>query len=256
MSEQDKKGGKGKKNGTGDDNVTPFPSSMRDRQQYYKEKQLKNQPPPPPKPAHEPMFNLPPGVKMLALVMAGIHAAAMLLSTEMKFTIYYNLAFVPARYTGDVPFDIWGVLSPVTHMFLHVNWMHLFVNTGMTLVFGTMLERLMGIRHMVIIFIVAGLAGALTHLAFYPFSPTPLIGASGGLSGLFGAVIIIMGNQPGASRRGMYLMIGIWVLISLVFGGIGFGDVDNVAWTAHIGGLFGGIGIFVYLRKKYYKYKE
>ena len=255
MSEQDKQSGKGKKNGAGDDNVTPFPSSMRDRQQYYKEKQLKEQPPPPKQP-YEPMLNLPPAVKILSLVLIGIHAASLLLSADMKFKIYYALAFVPARYTGDMPFDIWAFIAPVTHMFLHVGWTHLFVNTGMTLVFGTMLERLRGVKHMMMIFIAAGLVGAFTHMAFYPFSPAPLIGASGGLSGLFGAVIIIMGNQPGASRKSMYWMIGIWVLISLVFGGIGFGSVDNVAWTAHIGGLFGGIGMFAYLRKKYYKYKE
>lgn len=255
MSEQDKKRSKDKKNG-GDDNVTAFPSSMRERQQYYKEKQLKDRPPPPPKTPYEPMLNLPPAVKILALVMMVIHVAALLLPADMKFAIYYRLAFVPARYTGEVPFEFWAVIAPVTHMFLHVGWTHLFVNTGMTLVFGTMLERLMGVKHLLMIFVAAGLFGAFTHMVFYPFSPAPLIGASGGLSGLFGAVIIIMGNQPGASRRSMYLIIGIWVLISLVFGGIGFGSVDNVAWTAHIGGLFGGIGMFAYLRKKYYKYKE
>lgn len=255
MSEQDKKRPKNQKNGS-DDNVTPFPSSMRDRQQYYKEKQLKDAPPPPPKPPSEPMLNLPQTVKILALVMIGIHVSALLLSAEMKFAIYYHLAFVPGRYTGEIPFDLWALVAPLTHMFLHVGWMHLFVNTGMTVVFGTMLERLMGVKHLMMIFIAAGLFGAFTHMVFYPFSPAPLIGASGGLSGLFGAVIIIMGNQPGASRKSMYLLIGIWVLISLVFGGIGFGNVDNVAWTAHIGGLFGGIGMFVYLRKKYYKYKE
>jgi len=258
MSDNSKKNGSDKDRDEegGGGNVTKFPSDVRDRQQYYKEKQLKDNPPPEEKPPHEPMFNFPPLTKMTVVALFAVHVVFLFVPDQIKMAVYVSLGFIPARYTGGMDFDIYAVLSPLTHMGLHVGWLHLFVNSGMILVFMTILERIMDKSHVLIIFFVAGIIGAFTHFAFYPDSFGPLIGASGGVSGLFGAVIVIMGNQPGASRRQMYLLIGIWVAISVLFGTVGMGDVENIAWTAHIGGMFGGIGAFAYLRKKYYKYKE
>ena len=241
------------------DNVTRFPGSDRERQQWYADKN-KNEAPPPPKPDHGPLFNLPPATQKLVMFLIAVHIVIHVVvrylapGGEMTtWKILYTLGFIPASYTGPIPFDIYAVISPLTHMALHSGWGHLLMNSGMILAFGTILERLVGEKAMMQIFIASGLAGALMHLAFYPMNVQPLIGASGGLSGLFGVMMIIMTEQRGGGKKQLYILAGLWIAISLLFGGIGMGDTQNIAWTAHIGGMFGGMGLFYYWRRKRYR---
>lgn len=251
---------KDNKNDKDDDNVTKFPKNDRERQKWYADKNKKEyKAPEPPKPPTEKIFNLPPVTQNLGIALIAIHGIfrfllpTLLPAWKMKvFSLYYSLGFVPARYTGGLPFDWSAIVSPLTYSLLHAGWMHVIMNVGMILVFGALLERMLGAKKMLMVFAVSCIAGALTHLAFYPTTNAPLIGASGGLSGLFGVMLVVMNAQRGGDKKQLMFMIGLWILISLLFGGIGMGDTQNIAWTAHIGGMFGGIALFYYWRKKSY----
>ena len=75
-----------------------------------------------------------------------------------------------------------------------------------------------------------------------PHSDAPIIGASGGISGIFAAVILLMKrNRMGFEGRfGLWPFIILWIVIAGVFGALGSPDGGNVAWAAHIGGFFAG----------------
>jgi membrane associated rhomboid family serine protease len=164
----------------------------------------------------------------------------------------WKLAFVAARYTNPDLFDAYAVTSPFTHLFVHGGWMHIAMNGLMFMAFGTAAERMLGGKRAAILFFACGLAGALTQFAINPFSQVPMVGASGALSGLFAAVILRM-QQRGAmqgGRFGIWGLAAIWIGLSFAGAAIGgsFG-YDNIAWAAHIGGFFAGIGV---MKLKYF----
>jgi len=132
-------------------------------------------------------------------------------------------------------------------MFLHGSWTHLLLNTVMTTAFGAGVERLMGARRMIIFFVLCSLTAALIHFAVSPSSPNPVIGASGGLSGLFAAVLVMMQKMGmgGAGRYGIWPFVILWVGVSIMFGMMGAPGGGSVAWVAHIGGFLAG---FIFLK--------
>ncbi len=140
----------------------------------------------------EPVFNLPPVTQTLCLLNIGIFLFGLVFPQLMTDKVLYDLAFVPARYTGTVPFGMTAVTSLLTHMFLHAGWLHLSVNAGTLMAFGAGLEKNMGGRRMLVFYFATGLCGAALHTLVYPHSQDPMIGASGAISGLFGGIIMMM----------------------------------------------------------------
>lgn len=189
------------------------------------------------------MFNIPPLCFWTLVAIIVIHAVQVYtpLGSD-KF--WWGLAFVPARYGEISAIWPWGVISPVSHIFLHGNWMHVAMNGLMFLAFGSAAERMLGARDAALLFILCGLCGAFAQFLIMPASPYPMVGASGALSGLFAAVIMHMqrvGAMP-AGRFGIWGIAALWVGISfisaVVGGSVGMG---NIAWAAHAGGFLGGI---------------
>ena len=96
-----------------------------------------------------------------------------------------------------------GLTVPlVSHMFLHGGFLHLTVNCLWFLAFGPIVARRYGTAMFLLFFFVCGVAGALTYLAFNWGSPEPVIGASGGISGLMAAGIRMLRwpNVPPLAR--------------------------------------------------------
>lgn len=197
-----------------------------------------------PVPPREQMINLPRTTKILAASFLVIHiAVSFLLSSEQQYWVFTHFGFVPGRYTGTVPFDVTAIAAPFTYMFLHGGWSHVLLNTVMTAAFGTGAERLMGPRRMLVFFVLCSLAAALAQLAVTPFSDAPVIGASGGLSGLFAAIILVMQKMGmgGQGRYGIWPFVGLWVVITVLLGSMsGAPGGGNVAWVAHLGGFLAG----------------
>ncbi len=190
----------------------------------------------------EPMLNLPPVTKAMVLLLVGIHLALNFVSMQQLYDIQHTFGFKSAWYTRDFPG--WSAfVGPFTYMFLHGSWLHVAMNGAMLLAFGAGVEKWMGGRRMVILFVLCSLAAAAFHFAFSPFSENVVIGASGGLSGLFAAVLVMLQAQGrlGAGRYGIWPMAAVWIGISVIFGLLGGPDGSVIAWTAHIGGFLAGL---------------
>jgi membrane associated rhomboid family serine protease len=190
-----------------------------------------------------PIINLPYLTKMLmgGLILIHIIITYALPEPAMEW-VYLHLGFIPGRFTGTLDFDWFAPITPLTHMFIHASWVHLGINTAMLAALGSGVERWLGARRMGIFFILCGLCGALVHMALNFYSPYPVIGASGGLSGLFAAAMVMInrGNPEMGGRFGMLPLILIWIGITIGFGMMGSPEGHDIAWAAHVGGFLGG----------------
>lgn len=131
----------------------------------------------------------------------------------------------------------------LTSMFLHGGIMHLFLNISGLVIAAIFVEPLLGRKNYFILYILSGLCGSLASIWWY--SNTISVGASGAIFGLYGAILgLLLTNAfPKGGKKGILMMIGIYVGINLLWGLTG--GIDN---AAHIGGLLSGalIGIILY----------
>ncbi len=84
-----------------------------------------------------------------------------------------------------------NVFTPLISMFLHASWGHLLGNAVYFWVFGNNVEDSMGRFRFLVFYIVCGLAAAGTHVLVDPTSPVPTVGASGAISGILGAYLVL-----------------------------------------------------------------
>jgi membrane associated rhomboid family serine protease len=82
-------------------------------------------------------------------------------------------------------------LTPITSMFLHGGWGHLLGNALFFWVFGNNIEDSMGRIRFLLFYLICGLAAAAAHVALSPASPVPTVGASGAISGILGAYLVL-----------------------------------------------------------------
>lgn len=118
-----------------------------------------------------------------------------------------NLGMVPGELTGQAPLgtavplgpglvcevDDWSinVWTPITSMFLHGGWGHLLGNLLFFWVFGNNIEDSMGRFRFLVFYLLCGLIAAGTHVFLDPRSPVPTVGASGAISGVLGAYLVL-----------------------------------------------------------------
>lgn len=194
-------------------------------------------------PPKEPFINLPPYTKYLLLLIIVPHIIINFLLTDAQaHWVFIHLGFIPGRFTGEALFEPIALLTPFTHMLLHGSWLHIAMNAVMLLAFGSGVERWLGGKRMIVFFLICGFFGVAAHFALNFYSIQPVIGASGGLSGLFAAALIMINRQHGGltGKYGMWPFIILWIGISIAFGLIGSPDGSEIAWAAHVGGFLGG----------------
>jgi membrane associated rhomboid family serine protease len=153
--------------------------------------------------------------------------------------------------TGSVPPE----LTLVTSMFLHGGWDHLLGNMIYLWVFGDDIEEAIGWMRYLVFYLLSGILAALGFIALDPHSTTPLIGASGAISGILAAYLML---RPCAKvsvfflravvRVRAYWVIGGWILLQLFY--FGSQTKDGVAYGAHIGGLLAGAALFWLIRPR------
>jgi membrane associated rhomboid family serine protease len=183
-----------------------------------------------------------------------------------------NLGMVPGEVTRLVPLgsgvpltaDLRCVVdgeainrwTPVLSMFLHGSWGHLLGNALFLWVFGNNVEDVMGAGRFLAFYLVCGLAAAAAHVAVDPRSIVPTVGASGAISGVMGAYLLLFPRV----RVRMLFIFGIffrvipvpawavllwWFAIQLLSGLpqlAGLGDMGGgVAVWAHVGGFVAGV---------------
>jgi membrane associated rhomboid family serine protease len=206
----------------------------------------------------EPFLKAPAAVLSLIGVLIAAHAARMLMTPVASERILGEYAFVPLRYSpafmkqGNV---LDRAIPFVSYIFLHADLTHLAVNCLWLLAFGSIVARGLGPALFLLFFLVCGVASAAAYLVLNLGSPGEMIGASGAISGLMAAGIRMLSvPRPGSDTSGFALapilssrilaFSGLWVLVNLAFGLSGLsvgGEVQPIAWQAHIGGYFAGL---------------
>lgn len=200
--------------------------------------------------AAEPMINMPPVTKYLigAMLLCFI-ATGVALPPEQADSLIANFGFVPEKFSSGT-LDLPAVFSPLTHMFLHGGWMHIIMNVFMLAAFGSGVERWLGSKRMLILFFASGLFGVAAHYILNTASVYPMIGASGGISGLFAAAIVMLnrGQREMGGRIGILPFALLWIGLSIGFGMLGGPDGSAIAWAAHVGGFLGGFAVLKAMR--------
>ena len=142
-----------------------------------------------------------------------------------------------------------------TSMFLHGSWMHVLGNMWFLWIFGNNIEDSMGHLRYIVFYLACGVAAALAQVAFAADSPIPMVGASGAISGVMGAYLILyprvrvwcivpIGIIPLSIALPAWTMLIYWFAIQLfsgVIGMVGAQDEGGVAVWAHAGGFVTGI---------------
>lgn len=147
----------------------------------------------------------------------------------------------------------------VTCMFLHGGWMHLIGNMLFLWVFGNNVEDRLGPALYLIFYLATGVCGNLAHTFFEP-SLVPLVGASGAISGVMGAYLLLfprarifaivpIGYYPVTLSLPAFVYLGFYILLQNLFPAFR-GSEGNVAYWAHIGGFAAGMALIAVLPKR------
>jgi len=176
-------------------------------------------------------------------------------------TFVFQYGAIPALVFGEADLPEMGVAIPayatlITSMFLHGGWMHLIGNMLYLWVFGNNIEDAMGHAKYIAFYLTCGILAALSHALTDPSSSIPMVGASGAISGILGAYlllfprakVLVMMPALGATRVPAAIVLGMWFVMQLLSGGMSIGsEGGGVAFFAHIGGFLAGmalIGLF------------
>ena len=188
------------------------------------------------------------------------------MSEETYYSSICNLGVIPAELTGSFnmstqegPCPTGGIGWPAlfTSMFSHGSWMHLIGNMWFLWIFGNNIEDAMGHMRFMAFFILTGLIADGAHIFLSPDSSIPTVGASGAISGIMGAYFILYPKARIETFVFYHVMpipawafLGIWM--GMQFLGLGApetGDGGGIAYAAHLGGLFAGLGLVFLFRK-------
>jgi membrane associated rhomboid family serine protease len=142
--------------------------------------------------------------------------------------------------------------TPLTSMFLHGGWLHLIGNMWFLWLFGNNVNDSMGHGRFLVFYLLCGLAAAAGQTLVNPSSPIPMVGASGAISGVMGAyvvlyprvrvhMLVVLGFFITRIAVPAYLMLGYWFLLQILGGLPSLGDEGGgVAFWAHAGGFIAG----------------
>jgi membrane associated rhomboid family serine protease len=139
-------------------------------------------------------------------------------------------------------------LTLLTYMFLHGDWIHLIGNMLFLWVFGDNVEDAMGHARFLVFYIACGVFAGLTHALMMPDSPDALIGASGAVSGVVSAYLIlhprvrvwVLALKFIPLRISAALALGLWIVFQVIMLFMPQVPGAATAWWAHIGGLVAG----------------
>jgi membrane associated rhomboid family serine protease len=218
-------------------------------------------------------FGIPMVVKNL-LIINVLFFAGTLLSKNIDFYQLFGLHFPTAPN-----FKVW---QPITYMFMHSDYMHIFFNMFGLFMFGSTLEKHWGPKRFLIYYMVTGIGAAIVHFTVFYFVSMPrfenelnilaaqgyaipdslwdeflngnlVVGASGSIFGLLLAFGMLFPNTElmmlffPVPIKAKYFVIG-YGLIEL-FSGVRAAEGDNVAHFAHLGGMLFGFILIKYWNK-------
>jgi membrane associated rhomboid family serine protease len=224
----------------------------------------------------QPVFNLPPVVIGVLGTLLAIHGLRVwFLDGRTEVWLIETFAFIPLRISAAAAFTtvfpggegarVWSFL---TYALLHATWGHVLINGLWLAAFGSPLAWRFGTVRFLLFSAVGAIAGAAFHLAFYPQSTAPMVGASAAISAHMAGASRFVFAHGGPLWRGhdtsvyrhpapplrtvltdgrVLSFLGVWFAVNLVFGlsGAGSGLASGaIAWDAHIGGFVVGLLVF------------
>ena len=147
-----------------------------------------------------------------------------------------------------------NILTPITSLFLHGSWMHLLGNMLYFWVFGNNIEDSMGSARFLVFYLVCGLAASVAHILVSPASPVPTVGASGAISGIMGAYLVLYPTVRVRMyfppiflfRIRAWIVLIWWFAIQLLSAWPEMNSMrpevsSGVAFWAHVGGFITGV---------------
>jgi len=154
-------------------------------------------------------------------------------------------------------------LNLFTSMFLHGSWMHLIGNMWFFWIFGNNIEDSMGHLRFIVFYLLGGLAAALLQVFMNPASMVPMVGASGAISGIMGAYLILYPRVRVFAVIPLFVffttvalpawvMLGYWMLLQFLGSLQATGDGGGVAFWAHIGGFAAGAILIKFFKRSDY----
>lgn len=181
-------------------------------------------------------------------------------------TLIYGLGVIPAVLLNktSLPAELAVVTPPLTvltSMFTHGGFLHLAGNMLYLWIFGNNVEDAMGHLRFIIFYILCGIAAAAGQVFQNPDSMVPMIGASGAISGVLGAYLLLypharilvllpLGFYAQLIRIPASWVLGFWffiqVLSSMLFGP----QQGGVAWYAHMAGFVTGLLLVTVFKRK------
>ena len=185
----------------------------------------------------------------------GLEGSCTALSVQLRDVALPDYQLIPLRggfvlQNIDSPVPNW---TTIFHsMFIHGGLVHFAGNMMFLWVFGDNIEDRLGHLKYFLFYLVAGVAAALSQLGFDPHSDVPMVGASGAVSGVMGAYLVLYPYNRVKALVVFYLItvvqlpamyfLGFWFLLQVVngLGVLGMSALVNVAFFAHIGGFLAG----------------
>jgi membrane associated rhomboid family serine protease len=186
----------------------------------------------------------------------------------------FEFGVIPCRLTQSCPGILQRVaddlphpwLTVVSSMFLHGGLFHVGGNMLYLWIFGNNVEGTLGHGRFLLFYLVGGVAAAVAQTLVNPASQVPMIGASGAVSGVLGAYMLLFPHATILSlvAFGFFIrlvhvpaliVLGLWIIVQLVNGcftyaarTLGHGESGGVAWFAHIGGFLAGLVLLFLFR--------
>ena len=178
----------------------------------------------------------------------------------------YGLGVIPAVLLDNKILHPSLVMVPpvatvITSMFLHGGWMHLVGNMLYLWIFGNNVEDAMGHTRFVAFYLLCGVAAVLAQVLPDPESTTPMIGASGAISGVLGAYLLLypharvlvavpLGFFIHTMRLPAAWVLGFWFALQLLSNILAGGQEGGVAFRAHMGGFIIGTLLIPLFKQK------
>jgi len=153
-------------------------------------------------------------------------------------------------------------LTLLTCMFLHGSLWHVLANMLFLWVFGNNIEEAAGHTKFLLFYVLCGVCGSFAQLGVNRESLVPMIGASGAISGVMGAYMVLYPHARIVTiipvfyylwypiEIPAFLYLGYWIIIQILLGILVTGQA-GVAWFAHVGGFFAGLVLIFLFRKRH-----
>lgn len=187
--------------------------------------------------------NIAKNVAHVTYVLIAINVIVFIWSLTDFENIISTYGFTPANV---------AFITIFTSMFLHGGIDHIFGNMWFLFIFGDNIEDKLGKIKFLLFYLASGIAATALHFLTNIGSTIPAIGASGAISGVLGAYLVMfphvrvhVASIYYAGTVPAYVMIGFWFVLQFIFGAVSLlgGVGSGVAFWAHVGGFLFGAAI-------------